>query len=263
MLEWLGYNIKDNLEITSLHQWADFTRRVCYFHNQGSADLFKLILPSDEALRLHVSRGSYVLQMAVKSCDSNSELYKILPEGWVEHDGKVKIKWDENIDEIRKELRKRKKSFVRKCGCKSGKCSGEGRGCNNCCKQCKPCNQQCTCKGICSNPYNNGGTCSKCKIASTHDHNLHVQMTSQTNSPYLTVDYTNFDSHSDCDSISDASSEDEVNDQVSDFNTYFVDDDDTNTFLKLPPQSGLHDHGDSTDEESEYLHAQYEDDDDC
>ena len=66
LLQWLAYDVHE-IKITSLDEWAEFTRRVCYFNNQGSPDLFKLVLPSNSALKLHV-RASYVLKLALESC---------------------------------------------------------------------------------------------------------------------------------------------------------------------------------------------------
>ena len=36
---------------------------------------------------------------------------------------------------------------------------------------CKPCNSTCKCKGCCSNPHNNGGTCARCEPQDDSDNN--------------------------------------------------------------------------------------------
>ena len=75
MLQWLGYEGKEDIEIKSLDQWGNFTRKVCYFNHQGSDDLFKVIFLSNEAITHYVSRGAYVMQMALESCLPFSYLY--------------------------------------------------------------------------------------------------------------------------------------------------------------------------------------------
>ena len=52
LLKWLAY--KNICPFTSLVQWHDFTRRVCFYHSLGSKDHECLLIPSLGALKYHI-----------------------------------------------------------------------------------------------------------------------------------------------------------------------------------------------------------------
>jgi hypothetical protein len=166
LLEWLAYDAdslkKQTIKITNIQEWTEFTRRICFFMNQGSKNLYQLILPSDNSLKLHCQRGSFVMKLALEVKNHCSNLYKMYQEfGWLKIGETVHIIWDENFEEEQKKLNSKRKLPISKCGCTTG-CKIGGRGCNNCTKSCKPCSIKCACKGMCQNPHNNGGDCIKC-----------------------------------------------------------------------------------------------------
>lgn len=164
-MEWIGYDKKENLDISSIAAWTEFTRRICYFSNHGSQNLYRQIPPSDTALSLHKSRIDFVLNIASESIVPFSDFYTEIEKfGWKTNGGKVDIVWEENIESLKKELASKRKLPVNKCSCQStkDKCAASSRGFKNCCKACKACNQACKCRGLCENPHNVGGTCEKC-----------------------------------------------------------------------------------------------------
>ena len=145
LLLWLGYDATDEaLGILTEEQWASFTRRIIYFSNHGSRDLYRNMLPSDTALELHIRRGKYILKCTMESTFSDSTtINQVEQYGWEIHDGKVEVKWDNNIHQLRKKLSSKRKPPGNKCTCQAGGsiCTMEGRGCKNCAKACKPCTQ--------------------------------------------------------------------------------------------------------------------------
>lgn len=145
--------------------WTEFTRRMCYFSNHGSQNLYRLIPPSDTALSLQKARIEFVLNIACQSTVPFSDLYSEIDKfGWKINEGNVEIVWEENIDSLKKDLSSKRKLPIHKCSCQTTKekCAVSSRGCKNCCKACKPCNPACKCRGLCENPHNGGGTCEKC-----------------------------------------------------------------------------------------------------
>ena len=68
LLTWLQYDVAKECKIISQTEWTDFTRRVCFFDSTGSQDLFKTLMPSDSALKLHCLRGEYIITLAMESC---------------------------------------------------------------------------------------------------------------------------------------------------------------------------------------------------
>ncbi len=209
LLEWLGYDKKSaTLSMTSETDWLELVRRVCYFSNHGSRNLYKLIPPSDSALNLHRQRGEFILTLAIQSTLDFSDFHnRCLDYGWIKNNTDIDIKWDDNIDQKRKSLTKKRPLPISKCSCKAkeNKCGLENRGCLNCCKSCKPCSQYCICKGNCKNPHNNGGHCPKCM-------------------PHAT---------STSDSDSDQSTIDEQDNGISEIQDYF---NQTDNFLQIPPE---------------------------
>ena len=164
-LQWLGYTKGSEPQVTTISAWAELTRRVCYFSNHGSKNLYRLIIPSDAALNFHKLRGEFIIKLALESPIALSDHYKRIKEfGWKCIADNVEIIWDENIETTRKQLNKRRPLPKVKCYCRAGKCSIESKGCKNCTKSCKPCTNACACKAHCSNPHNNNGTCQKCSF---------------------------------------------------------------------------------------------------
>ena len=245
LLEWLGYLTEKSPEneavkITSLPEWTEFTRRVCYFSNHGSKHLYKNILPSDIALKLHVLRGEYVTRLALESAIPLSDHHLNYTNfGWKKNGDEIEVMWDENVEETRKELTRKRKPPVNKCSCraKENKCGFLGRGCKNCCKDCKPCNDSCSCKGNCHNPHNGGGTCPKC--SGNNNDNQTILVEEQSNCVQIdTENSLDSDSENDYLSNSDAESESELvlcNDCPG-FSEYF---DTEEGFVELPEQTCL------------------------
>jgi hypothetical protein len=167
LLSWLQYDVS-SCRITTEQEFNDFVRRVCFFNGSTTKDLFKIIMPSDSALSLHCLRGAYVLQLAMESVVPFVDSYMNCNGGWVKENGIVKVKWENDIDSIRKDLKTKKTLPVVRCGCKS--CTLSGRGCVSCWKKCVGCTSACHCKGLCNNPHNPpGGTCNVCVIPDCTD----------------------------------------------------------------------------------------------
>ena len=124
----------------------------------------------------------------------------------------LEVNWEENIVEIRKELKSTSNNFINKCSCKS--CGISGRGCTHCAKSCKPCTFKCKCRGTCENPHNrpNGGKCSRCEA-------LHHSDIGETEDRLSDLD----------DECSDTESEPDTAD-IQDFNLYFHEE----RFLEMP-----------------------------
>ena len=220
LLSWLQYDITNKPpKFSSPTEWTDFTRRVCYFNSRGSKDLFKNIMPSDSALKLHCFRGEYVLKLAMESCDGESDTYKNLNDGWEQDTQQIKVKWEEDIASIKKTLSYQKPRLtVQKCTCKH--CSDSGRGkCRSCWAKCKACNYNCSCKALCDNPHNNGGSCAKC----THEVSNEASDLSSTH--VQNYDESDLQEPIPPDEEDDSEDEDEAEDinDNSDFNTYFKD----------------------------------------
>ena len=165
LLEWLSYDTMElksqNIKITNIEEMASFTRRVCFFMNQGSKNLYNMMLPSENSVKLHCLRGTYVMKIALDkdACSTvhlNYETY-----GWLKLGDSIHIIWDEKFEEEEKKLNKKRQLPISKCSCKTG-CNVNGPGCKNCCKACKPCSSKCGCKAQCNNPHNNDGDCIKC-----------------------------------------------------------------------------------------------------
>jgi hypothetical protein len=166
----LGYKCdKDNISITDINSWTDFTRRVCFFGSTANQDIYKKIMPSDSALIFHLLRGELVTTIALDSCRAFSKSHENVGEGWTVDDNKhVSVKWDNDVENVRKLLHSKKKIQMVHCNCEKGdRCSGFGRGCKNCAKACRPCNKTCNCKADCRNPHNNGGFCKLCEKSKT------------------------------------------------------------------------------------------------
>ena len=162
-LQWLGYPKGAEPQVITISDWAELTRRVCYFSNHGSKNLYRLIIPSDAALNLHKMRGEFIVKLALESPLASSDHYKRPDEyGWKRLGDTLEIMWDENIEITRKQLNRRRPLPKAKCSCRPGRCSIETKGCKNCTKSCKPCTNICLCKGQCNNPHNNGGVCPIC-----------------------------------------------------------------------------------------------------
>jgi hypothetical protein len=98
----------------------------------------------------------------MESCISQCDTHETLNSGWQVTDNTVLIKWEENIESIKKSLKYKKPALLKTCSCKTKQCGMSERGCKNCYKDCKPCSTKCACKGLCKNPHNNGGACSRC-----------------------------------------------------------------------------------------------------
>ena len=116
-----------------------------FFNGSTSQDLFKTIMPLESALSLHCLRGAYVLQLAMESIIPDSDTYKHCNEGWTDENGITMIKWESDIDHIKKSLKVKTSSPVVKCGCKSCSLTGRG-GCRSCWKNCIGCTSACSCK---------------------------------------------------------------------------------------------------------------------
>ena len=168
LLEWLDYDSSDlkskAVKITNTQELTAFTKRVCFFMNHGSKDLYNFILPSDNAVTLHCQRATFVLKLVLDGQPSSSFHMEFENYGWLKLDNIVHIIWDEDFEEEEKKLNKKRQLPISKCGCTKGGCMVKGRGCTSCTQACKPCNKfKCSCKALCTNPHNNGGDCSKCK----------------------------------------------------------------------------------------------------
>ena len=164
LLSWLQYDMS-TCRISGQQDFSDFVRRICFFNGTNSPDLFKTIMPSNSALALHCARGEYVLKLAMESVKAYTDTYKRCNNGWITDNNTILIKWEENIETIKKDLKvkRRRGPLVVKCTCQS--CGLTGRGCVSCWKKCLGCSDACACKGLCANPHNMpGGTCDKCKI---------------------------------------------------------------------------------------------------
>ena len=169
LLQWLDYDEDElkskSIKITNTTELAALTRRVSFFMNHGSKTLYNMILPSDTAIKLHCQRATFVMKIVLDN-DHCSSLYLDYEQyGWVKLGDTVVICWDENFEEEEKKLNKKRQLPISKCSCSKTGCTVDGPGCKNCCKSCRPCNAKCACQreGLCKNPHNNGGYCSKCK----------------------------------------------------------------------------------------------------
>ena len=184
---------------------------MCYFDLNGSKDLFKKVMPSDSALKLHCFRAEYILEIALKSC--SPETHENTNEGWELSGDNINVKWEENISG-KKSLSYKNPSFVLKCTRKE--CTDKGRGCVSCWKKCRPCTPLCCkCDGKCNNPHNDGGSCTKCCVKDT-------QQTKEMSENYLNeLDLSENNSHQEY--ISDSEGEEEFSQVVTDFTTYFPD----------------------------------------
>ena len=133
ILQWLQYDVEKLESVGSLAMFADFTRRVCYYDCHGKTDLFKLILLSESALKLHVSRCNYILKLVSEVNNPITDTFKELNDGWTMEKGKVSIKWEENIQDIRKGLNYKKPCLSAGigCTCKSS-CSLSAKGTSRC-----------------------------------------------------------------------------------------------------------------------------------
>ena len=91
-LEWLDYDspsIKSaKVKISSIEEQAEFTRRD------------NMILPSNDSVKLHCLRGTYIMRLAVNNDLISS--YDITKHGWLQIGDRVYIIWDENIEEEEK-----------------------------------------------------------------------------------------------------------------------------------------------------------------
>ena len=130
-----------------------------------------MILPSDNSIKLHCERGTFVMKLAVDKDHSSTLYMDYASYGWIQIGNSVLPIWDENIQEEEKKLNKKRPLPVSKCSCKTG-CSIDGPGCKNCCKACRACSTKCTCKGLCNNPHNNDGDCVKCRVDAANDNIL-------------------------------------------------------------------------------------------
>ena len=226
ILKWLAY--QGDAQVKSLPEWSDFTRRVCYFDNHGSKELFKMILPSDNALKLHKCRAEYILKLALESCTDFSDSFTDVGEGWLLKEGRgYEIKWEENLQEIKRQVLQKRQPLVNRCSCRSvgNKCGGKGRGCKNCSKACKPCSKLCVCKAECENPHNNGGTCGNC----TSPKGQIIEVENTVNS--LNSDVCD----SETESVSSGAGEEMYSEGENDKLEYFCNnDEDVNHYLHIP-----------------------------
>ena len=164
LLEWLSYDATDlkskNVEITNIEQFCAFTRRVGFFMNHGSKNLYNMILPSDNAIKFHCLRGTYIMKLVFDEDPCSACIHDYESYGWLSIGDTIHTIWDENFEEEEKNLNKKRQLPISKCSCKTG-CNSDK--CKNCSKACRPCSIKCVCKGVCKNPHNNNGKCSKCK----------------------------------------------------------------------------------------------------
>jgi hypothetical protein len=249
LLEWLQYDIKGEITINTAASFADLTRRVCFFDCKGKADLFKLILPSDSALKLHSLRAEHAMQIVMESCQSHCDTFEKPNGGWLYKGGKISISWEDNINQIKKELRYKKPSLVNRCSCKD--CSGKA-GCSQCAKACKPCTAKCKCKGeICFNPHKDGGTCPKCNSQNTGDNTTSQSSEATPKDIPEQPQHNGEENTNEGGDIDDASSEDEdeedendvddnKEDDILDFNEFFGSND-YEGLLELAPVATLYD----------------------
>ena len=120
LLEWLGYNMKEgNVKVTTMQEWVDFTQRVCFFQETGSADLHKLIVPSYQALQLHISRTNFVMKLAIESCLTSPTSFKCFGPGWFEKNNDIYVKWEDDVEKVRKDISTTRKSIIKRYYCKS------------------------------------------------------------------------------------------------------------------------------------------------
>ena len=101
LLSWLQYDLS-SCNISTESQFNDFVRRICFFKGSTSQDLFKTIMPSGSALSLHSLSGSYVLQLAMESVVPDTQIYKQCNGGWTSENGTVAIKWESDIENIKR-----------------------------------------------------------------------------------------------------------------------------------------------------------------
>ena len=105
LLIWLGYSKDNSHKLTTLAEWTNLTRRVCYFSNHGSKNLYQNIIPSDSALNLHRLRGEFVIKFVLEIPVQFSDHYKLCEQyGWIQADEGIQIKWDKQMKNTRKEL---------------------------------------------------------------------------------------------------------------------------------------------------------------
>ena len=180
LLEWLAYDTVDlkekAIKISNIEDWAAFTRRVCFFMNQGSKNLYSMILPSDNSIKLHCQRGTFVMKLALDLNNCSSSFHDEYEKyGWIKYEDTIQIVWDEHFDEEEKKLNKKRPLPISHCTCKTG-CNIDASGCKHCGKACRPCHDKCHCKGLCNNPHNNGGYCDHCRPAEEEeDNNMEVE----------------------------------------------------------------------------------------
>ena len=160
LLKWLAYD--KTVPLTTLSDWHDFTRRICFYHSTGSKDHECLLVPTLSALRYHMLRCEYVLKTVFSVVNSVHNIIDPSQYGWRIDESVISIVWDD--EQTMKAVVESKG-----CGCKGAKCDGSTAGCRNCYRMCKPCNPRCKCKGICSNPHNNNGTCPRCESNNESD----------------------------------------------------------------------------------------------
>ena len=141
-----------------------FAITINFFLHISNNNVFQQMLPTDRALEYHVYRGQFLVKLVLDQ-DPVSNLYTDLGEGWIVDGEDITVKWDDDVEKIK--YKKTSKPQTYSCSCKesnTNRCSGNGRGCKRCFLSCNACNLKCKCKGICDNPHNNGGVCSKCRI---------------------------------------------------------------------------------------------------
>jgi hypothetical protein len=94
LLQWLGYDMKKQNKVTTIDEWMELTRRITYYNNHGSQNLYRNMLPSCTSLELHRRRSEFVLRCATESCLPLSDTYLLANGyGWEVVNGKVCIKW--------------------------------------------------------------------------------------------------------------------------------------------------------------------------
>ena len=185
---------------------------VCFYHSTGSKDHESLLVPTLGALR-YMLRSEYVLKTTF-GCINNE---RINPSeyGWRVNEPMISIVWydEETIKAVVASASSSSSSSAssasassssasasKGCGCKGAKCDGSTAGCRNCYRMCKACNSRCKCKGNCSNPHNNGGTCARCEPHDESDDNAtDDEEQAPETLPLVSRDADNIDSGTDSD----------------------------------------------------------------
>lgn len=160
---WLGYPDSPFIEVRSIADWIELVQRLTFQDSSAGANHEAYMLPSQNALHLHVLRAGYAVRLVFDSVNENSSISDFEGCGWGKtKEGKVYVVWDGNPSSS--------KPIVfpgeYRCGCRTG-CKGDRDGCRHCFQECRPCTTKCYCRGRCENPHNTGATCTRCKSTET------------------------------------------------------------------------------------------------